>query len=49
MRHVNDEKRKTTNDERNKTTKSMRTLGVKETYKCLEILEADTMKQAEIK
>ena len=45
------EKRKTTNDGRNRTTKSrkIRTLGEKETYKYLGILEADTIKHAKMK
>ena len=41
----------TTNDGRNRTTKSRknRMLGEKETYKYLEILEADTIKQVEMR
>ena len=48
MCHTNNEKRETTHDERNETTK-IRTLGEKETYKYLGILEADTIKQVEMK
>ena len=51
MRHANNKKRQTTPYGRNKTTKlkKIRTLREKETYKYLEILEADTIKQVEIK
>ena len=52
---VNNEKWKTTNGRKNRTSKSRkkkkkkRTLGEKENYNYLEILEADTVKQAEMK
>ena len=53
MCHDNNEKPETVNDGRNTTTKSKkkqnRTLREKETYKYLGILEADTIKQAEMK
>ena len=51
MHHANNEKRKTTHDARNGITKSrkVRTLGEKETYKVFGILEADSIKQVDIK
>ena len=49
MCHANNEKRKTTNGERHRTTKSKKNLREKETYKYLGILEADIIKQAEMK
>ena len=52
MCHANNEKQKMANDGRNKTTKSrkkIRTLREKKTYKYLEILEVDTIKQVEMK
>ena len=47
MRHAKNEKRKMTNDGRNRTTKSRINQNVrkKETYKSLEIVEADTIKK----
>ena len=50
MGHAWNEKRETTQDRRNRNTKSrkIRTLG-EETYKYLGILEADTIKQMEMK
>ena len=45
--HTGNKKRQTTPDGLNRTTKS--TLGEKETYKYLGILEADTIKQVEMK
>ena len=48
MCHAKNEKPKMTYYWRNRATK-IRTLGVKETYKYLGILEADTIKQAEMK
>ena len=50
--HANNEKWKTTHDGQNRTTESRkkkRTLGQKETYKYLVILEADTIKQVKMK
>ena len=51
MRHSCNEKWQTTHDGRSRTTKSriIRTLGEKEAYKYLGILEADTIKQVEKK
>ena len=51
MLHGNNEKRETTHEGRNVTTKlrKNRTHGDKETYKYLRILEADTIKQLEMK
>ena len=51
MRHVDNEKLETTNDGINRTTKSRKNqkLGEMETYKYLEILEADIIKQVETK
>ena len=51
MCHNNNEKLKTANYETKRTTKSrkIRTLGKKRNLQYLEILEADTIKQAEIK
>ena len=51
MCHANNEKRESTYDRRNGTTKSRknRTLAEKETYKYLGILEADAIKQVEMK
>ena len=46
MYHADNEKQKTTNDGRNRTTKSRKK---SETYKFLRILEADNVKQAEMK
>ena len=50
MRPANNGKRKTTNDSSNRTTKSgvIRTFGEKENNEYLGILEADTIKQAEV-
>ena len=48
MSHASNEKWQTTPDSWNGTAKS-RTLGEKETYKYLGILEADTIKQVEMK
>ena len=51
MRHNSNEKRKTTPNGWNGITKSRKniTLGANETYKYLGILEADTIKQVEMK
>ena len=51
MCHASNEKWQTTYDWRNGTTKSdkIRTLGEKDTYKYLGLLEADTIKQVEKK
>ena len=51
IHHVSKEKRQTTNDRRNRTTKSRKisTPGEKETSKYLGIMEADTIKQEELK
>ena len=51
MRKARNEKRKTTQNGRNRTTKSrkIRLLGEQETYKYLEILEADNIKQVQMK
>ena len=50
MCHANNEKQKTTSDGRNRTTKSERSeKKPKQTYKCLGILEADTIKQVAVK
>ena len=51
MCHANNDEQKTTNDGKNRTTKSrkIRTLGKLETCKYLGILEAETIKQAEMK
>ena len=52
MHYFNNEKQETTPDGQNRTTKSkkkIRTLGEKETYIYLGILEADTIKQMEMK
>ena len=51
MCHVNNEKRKKANNGRNRRTKSrkIRTLKEKETYKSLEILEANMIKKMEMK
>ena len=51
MCYANNEKRKTTNDGRIRITKSrkIRTPGKKETYKYLGILEADKIKQSEMR
>ena len=50
MCHAGYEKWQTTPDRRNGTTKDkIRTLGKKETYKYWSILEADTIKQMEMK
>ena len=51
MRHASNEKQPTICERRNGTTKSrkIRTLTEKQTYKYLGILEADTIKQEEIK
>ena len=51
VKYANNEKRKTTNDGRNRTTESrkIRTLREKKTSKYLGILEASTIKQAEMK
>ena len=50
MCHANNDKRKTANDGRNRTIKStkIRKPGEKETYKYLGIIEADTIKPAEM-
>ena len=49
MCHDNNQKHKTTSDGRNKLPNPDKTLGEKETYRYLEILEADTIKHAEMK
>ena len=51
MNHTNNKKGQTTLDGRNGTTKSkkIRTFGEKKTYKYLGILEADNIKQVEMK
>ena len=51
MCYASNEKRQTKPDRRNGTPKSnkIRTFGKKETYKYLGILEADTIKQVEMK
>ena len=51
MRLAKNGKRETTPDRQDRTTKSRknRTLGEKETYKYLGILEADTIKQVKMK
>ena len=52
MCHASNEKRRTTPERRNgiiKSRKKIRTLGEKETYKYLVILEAGTIKQVERK
>ena len=51
MRHASNEKQETTHDRMNRTTtlKKIRTLGKKETNSYLGILEADIIKQVEMK
>ena len=51
MCYANNEKQKIIYEGRNRTTKSrkIRTLGEKENYKYFGILNADTIRQAEIK
>ena len=51
MCYAYNEKRKTTNYGRDRTTKSkkIRTLGEKETYNYMGILEVNSIKQAEMK
>ena len=49
MCHASHEKLQTTYDWRNGTTKSGQSLGENETYKYMDILEHDTIKQVEMK
>ena len=52
MYHANTEKAKATNDGKNRTKKNHETVrkhGEKETYRYMGILEADTIKEAEMK
>ena len=48
MCHATNEKRETTHNGRNGTTKSRKNQNAQKTYKYLEILEANTIKQVDV-